>query len=105
MSTPREYEIVVFGASGYTGMLTAEYIAAKLQTNLRWAIAGRSRAKLDTIAAELKASNPDRVQPGELRMQLQFYSTLFSLSIMQVNVSVALIHLSSFAPYQAPLPS
>lgn len=66
MSTSREYEIVVFGASGYTGKLTAEYIAAKLQTNLRWAIAGRSQTKLESIAAELKASNPDRVQPGKL---------------------------------------
>jgi hypothetical protein len=80
MSTSREYEIVVFGASGYTGKLTAEYIAAKLQTNLRWAIAGRSQAKLESIAAELKASNPDRIQPGKLGIQSQFHSTVMILS-------------------------
>lgn len=64
MSNPRQYDIVVFGATGYTGKLTAEHIAANLPTDLKWAIAGRSTAKLEAVAAELKALNPDRVQPG-----------------------------------------
>jgi short subunit dehydrogenase-like uncharacterized protein len=65
MSATRAYDLVVFGATGYTGKLTAEYIAAKLPTDLKWAIAGRSRSKLEAVAAECKAVNPDRIQPGK----------------------------------------
>lgn len=61
----RAYDLVVFGATGYTGKLTAEYIATKLPTDLKWALAGRSRSKLEAVAAECKALNADRIQPGK----------------------------------------
>lgn len=60
----REYDLVLFGATGYTGKLCAEHIALKLPTTLKWAIAGRSSAKLAAIADELRSMNPDRLQPG-----------------------------------------
>lgn len=60
----RQYECVVFGATGYTGKYTAEHIAKQLPTDLKWAIAGRSEAKLQTIATQLKAAHPDRIQPA-----------------------------------------
>ena len=44
----REFEIVVFGASGFTGKLVAEYIARD-PARLRWAIAGRNLAKLESL--------------------------------------------------------
>jgi short subunit dehydrogenase-like uncharacterized protein len=72
MAPPRQYDIIVFGASGYTGKMTAEYITANLATDLRWALAGRSQSKLESIAAECKALNADRVQPGKLRIQLNY---------------------------------
>lgn len=59
----RDYDIVLLGATGYTGALTAESIAQQLPTNLRWAIAGRSQKKLEELAAKLKSSHSDRVQP------------------------------------------
>ena len=62
----RPYELVLLGANGYTGRVTAEHIAMHLPTDLRWAIAGRSESKLSDLAQKLKALNPDRVQPGEL---------------------------------------
>jgi len=64
MSASRQYDIVVFGATGYTGKLTAEHITKGLPTDLKWALAGRSASKLEAVAAEIKALNPDRVQPG-----------------------------------------
>ncbi|KAE9367343.1 hypothetical protein N431DRAFT_561351 [Stipitochalara longipes BDJ] len=64
MSASRQYDIVVFGATGYTGKLTAEYITTQLPTDLKWALAGRSASKLEAVAAECKALNPDRVQPA-----------------------------------------
>jgi short subunit dehydrogenase-like uncharacterized protein len=66
MSAPRAYDLVVFGATGYTGKLTAEYITTKLPTDLKWALAGRSRSKLEAVAADCMALNSDRIQPGKL---------------------------------------
>lgn len=63
----RDYDLVLIGATGYTGALTAEHIAQYLPTNLRWAIAGRSSTKLSRLAARLKELGPDRIQPGILR--------------------------------------
>ncbi|CAK7263397.1 hypothetical protein SEPCBS119000_000458 [Sporothrix epigloea] len=60
----RTYDLVLFGATGYTGAYTAEYIAQSLPINLKWAIAGRSQEKLAKIAAEIKELNPDRQQPA-----------------------------------------
>lgn len=58
------YDLILFGASGYTGKLAAEYIAICVRTDLKWAIAGRSRPKLENLAYELKNLNSDRIQPG-----------------------------------------
>lgn len=66
----RQYEVIVLGATGYTGALTAEHIARHLPTNLRWAIAGRSKGKLEDLAARLQKLEPDRVQPGMYAMVL-----------------------------------
>jgi short subunit dehydrogenase-like uncharacterized protein len=64
----REYDVVLVGATGYTGALTAEHIAEHLPTNLKWAIAGRSSAKLDALAAKLKTLALDRLQPGTIQL-------------------------------------
>lgn len=58
------YDIVLLGATGYTGIICAEHITSSLPTNLRWAVAGRSREKLELLVDELKILNADRLQPG-----------------------------------------
>jgi len=63
-ASEKQYEIVLLGATGYTGRLTAEYITTNVATDLKWAIAGRNGKKLEEIAAELKKLNPDRLQPA-----------------------------------------
>ena len=60
----RIYDIVLFGATGYTGEYAAEHITNHLRTDLSWAIAGRSRTKLEAISEKLEKLNPDRKQPG-----------------------------------------
>ena len=60
----RQYEIVLLGATGYTGKYTAEYIVKHLPTNLRWAVAGRSASKLNRVIEEVKQFNPDRETPA-----------------------------------------
>jgi short subunit dehydrogenase-like uncharacterized protein len=44
---PREFDIIVYGATGYTGRLVAEYLKDK--AGLKWAMAGRSQAKLEEV--------------------------------------------------------
>ncbi|KAG4027194.1 hypothetical protein MFRU_032g00600 [Monilinia fructicola] len=63
-SNEREYELVIFGATGYTGKFTAEHVATHLPTDLRWALAGRSSSKLEAVAAKCKTLSPDRLQPA-----------------------------------------
>jgi short subunit dehydrogenase-like uncharacterized protein len=50
----RSYDIVVVGASGFTGRLVVEYLAGKYPVGapLRWAVAGRNREKLQKVIAE-----------------------------------------------------
>ncbi len=48
----RQFEIVLYGASGFTGKLVAEYLAAE-HAQLNWAIAGRNEQKLDQVRGEL----------------------------------------------------
>ncbi len=51
--TERPYDIVLFGATGFVGTLTAEYLAAHAPDGLRWAIAGRSLDKLELLRERL----------------------------------------------------
>ena len=61
----REYDIVLFGATGFTGQYTAEHIVQYFPTDLNWAIAGRSESKLQESAKKLRNLNPDRKAPGK----------------------------------------
>ncbi len=54
----REFDIVVWGATGFTGGLVAHYLDSVAPKNLRWAIAGRNEAKLDARLAELSKPVP-----------------------------------------------
>lgn len=64
MPPPRQLDIVLLGATGYTGGLVAGHIAKTFPTNLRWAIAGRSLESLQKTSASLTELNPDRLAPG-----------------------------------------
>ncbi|WP_329268451.1 saccharopine dehydrogenase family protein [Streptomyces sp. NBC_01451] len=72
----RPYDIVLFGATGFVGALTAEYLAAHAPDGLRWAVAGRSKDKLEQLrerlvgvggTAEVGALEADVSDPDSLR--------------------------------------
>jgi hypothetical protein len=86
----RQYDVVVLGATGYTGKFTAEHIATSLPTDLRWALAGRSRQKLERVAAECKSLNPDRIQPGKKAATLPSPSVLESREPWSANEDLSL---------------
>jgi short subunit dehydrogenase-like uncharacterized protein len=54
----RPYDVVLFGATGFTGGLTAMYFAANAPGDTRWALAGRNRGKLEALRSELAATSP-----------------------------------------------
>jgi len=56
--TSRDYDIIVFGATGFTGQLVCEYFAKSTPENLKWAIAGRGKEKLESIRTNLTKINP-----------------------------------------------
>lgn len=50
----RPYDVVLLGATGFTGRLTAHALARRAAGSpLRWAIAGRDRGRLERVRAEL----------------------------------------------------
>jgi len=59
--TPREFDVVLFGATGYTGQKVADYLARNAPPDLKWAIAGRTAAKLAEVKARLSGESASRV--------------------------------------------
>jgi len=52
----RRHDLILFGATGFTGRLVAEHLARHAAgTSLAWALAGRSAARLEKVRAELTA--------------------------------------------------
>ena len=66
----RAYDLVVWGGSGFTGRLAAEYLAKRYTPGspdpnskgssepVRWAIAGRDRVKLESVRESIEAKHP-----------------------------------------------
>ena len=56
MDTTREHDIVLHGATGFVGALVAAYLAGAAHADVRIALSGRSREKLERTRAELPSS-------------------------------------------------
>jgi short subunit dehydrogenase-like uncharacterized protein len=81
----RAYDVVVFGATGFTGALTAEYLALHAPAGMRWALAGRSQSKLEDVRrrlgsgfADLPLLRADVEDPGSLRAVAEATRVLIS---------------------------
>jgi len=70
-SDGRDLDIVVFGATGFTGALTAEYLAAHAPAGTRWGVAGRDPGKLaasrDRLGGDVTTVLADSGDPASLR--------------------------------------
>jgi len=51
----RKFDVIVWGATGFTGKLVCEYIATKYP-QLRWAVGGRSESKLCAVLSSLNVT-------------------------------------------------
>jgi short subunit dehydrogenase-like uncharacterized protein len=66
MDAARQYDLVLCGSTGFTGGLTADYLAAHAPAGMRWALVGRNRAKLDAVGARLATAAPEAPKPDVL---------------------------------------
>ncbi len=92
MRQPTEFDIVVYGATGFTGKLVAEYLTKRVANGLqiRWAMAGRNLDKLAAVRDEIGAAQtaPLIAADGE---------DVSSLSAMAGRTQVVL---TTVGPYQ-----
>jgi len=92
--TDERYDFVVLGATGFTGREAVRYLVTKPREALgRWAVAGRSQAKLSAVLAELA---PGRDDIGILVADM---SDAASVAAMMARARV-LMHLAGpYAPH------
>jgi short subunit dehydrogenase-like uncharacterized protein len=63
----RQHDVVVLGATGFTGALTARYLADHAPDTTRWAVAGRNRSKLERLGLDVPLLHADVNEPDSLR--------------------------------------
>ena len=92
MNPAAEFDIIVYGATGYTGRLVAEHLAARYGVGgeVKWAMAGRSAAKLAEVRDEIGA-------PKDTPLIVADASDADSVAAM-VNRAKAII--TTVGPYQ-----
>jgi short subunit dehydrogenase-like uncharacterized protein len=92
MKPSSKFDIVVYGATGFTGQLVAEYLAEHYRgdRNLKWAMAGRSLDKLASVRDAIGA-------PADTALIMADASDPASLKAM---IDQARSVLSTVGPYQ-----
>lgn len=101
MTRSRVHDIVIYGASGFTGELVASYFAQHVSLDRTpWAIAGRNREKLLALRERLA-----KLHPACARLPVVVASTddRASLVAMSKNAKVVLTTVGPFAQHGEPL--
>lgn len=90
--TNRDFDIIVWGATGFTGSLVAEYLLSQygVGESLRWAIAGRSEAKLEALRHAL---GPEAVSLPEV------VADSFDEQMLDAMAAKAHVIISTVGPY------
>jgi short subunit dehydrogenase-like uncharacterized protein len=96
----RAFDIVVFGATGFTGGMTAEYLARNAPAHLRWAIAGRSAASLERVKQRLLAIDAGCARVGVIEARVEDDA---SLARMASQTRVLLTTVGPFIDYGEPV--
>ena len=97
MAEAREYDVVMFGATGFTGALTAEYLAAHADDGTKWALAGRNQSKLEGVRSQLGAGF------AELPLIQADSSDPASLRAMAESTKVVISTVGPYIKYGEPL--
>ncbi len=87
MTGRRDYDVVVYGATSFVGQILCRYLTRRHGTigNLRWAIAGRDRSKLDEVARSTGADVPRIVADAADRTALDALTASTSVVVSTVG--------------------
>ncbi|MBN8228511.1 saccharopine dehydrogenase NADP-binding domain-containing protein [Corallococcus macrosporus] len=95
--TKPAFDIILWGATGFTGRLVAEYLARTQDTHrAKWAIAGRDAAKLEQIRSELVKVRPEF---ADLPVVLADAKDAASLDAMVAKTRVIISTVGPYARY------
>ena len=92
-SPDRRFDIVLYGATGFTGRLTAAYLARHAPDGCRWALAGRNRDRLDGVRRELA-----EIDPALAELPLLHADSTDSASLAEVASSTRVL-ITTVGPY------
>lgn len=97
--TSRQFDVILYGASGFTGKLVAEYLASGNASapDLRWAVAGRNDQKLERVLADLGVS------PSEVPVFVADSGDTAALEAMARRTRVVLTTVGPYARYGSEL--
>ena len=103
MGRSRKYDLVIMGATGFTGRLTAEYLAVNYgvkNDQFTWAIAGRNKSRLLKLKGHLVRFDPDA---GSLPILIAESSDRESLDAMTSQTKVVITTVGPYLKYGAEL--
>jgi short subunit dehydrogenase-like uncharacterized protein len=100
-TSDRRFDIVLYGATGFTGGLVADYLArASERSPLRWALAGRALEKLQTVRARLGLAAGSARAPELIAAEA---SDAESLTRMAAAARVVITTVGPYIKYGEPL--
>ncbi len=93
----KKYDLIIWGASGFTGRLVAEYLIGKygISDDLKWAVAARNQSKLETVMAEIGAE--------KVPMVIADSHDVASLNAMASQTKVICTTIGPYAKYGSEL--
>ncbi|MBD2759231.1 saccharopine dehydrogenase NADP-binding domain-containing protein [Yimella sp. cx-573] len=97
MTRTREFDIVLFGATGFVGELTAAHLAKHSPDGVTIALAGRNATKLESVRADLPAA------AREWPLITADSSDAASLAAMAERARVVITTVGPYAAYGLPL--
>ena len=99
-ASDRSFDIILYGATGFTGGLVADYLLRNMPEGGSWAVAGRNRTKLDAVAARLASEMPEVPAPGIVVADTQDTA---SLAEMVRSTRVLITTVGPYLEYGEPL--
>jgi short subunit dehydrogenase-like uncharacterized protein len=100
MSEPRRFDLVVFGATGFTGGLVADYLArASVGEKFRWALAGRNAEKLEAVRARATAV-PGAMAPEVIAADI---GDAASIAALAASTTAVITTVGPYVLYGEPL--
>jgi short subunit dehydrogenase-like uncharacterized protein len=103
MTSGKTLDLALFGATGFTGGLVADYLARASSASarsLRWALAGRNRQKLEALKGTLASAHPGLAEPELLFADSGDDASLRSLA---ARSKVVITTVGPYAKYGEPL--